>query len=175
MAAIRGLELLEITPASEFTTHALAELGALPPILQLGTLGHFMNRPACWQNPSRSLAESAEYAQRKHLTNPPPWLRGSWFSGSNPSLAPGARAKLDRLVTKGALEPLHRFPEGRAALDELQRLPYPLQDQTVIQLAGVSQPGWRGQGPRQAQVLSDLAKSMKAMRDAFAAEMNQRG
>lgn len=45
----------------------------------------------------------------------------------------------------------------------------------VIQLAGVSQPGWRGQGPRQAQVLSDLAKSMKAMRDAFAAEMNQRG
>lgn len=140
MAAIHGLELLEITPASEFTTHALAELGALPPILQLGTLGHFMNRPACWQNPSRSLAESAEYAQRKHLTNPPPWLRGSWFSGSNPSLAPGARAKLDRLVTKGALEPLHRFPEGRAALDELQRLPYPLQDQTV------SAASWDSQG-----------------------------
>ena len=45
----------------------------------------------------------------------------------------------------------------------------------VAQLAGVSQPGWRGQGPRQAQVLSDLAKSMKAMRDAFAAEFAQRG
>ena len=130
MAAIHGLELLEITPASEFTTHALAELGRLPRILQLGILGHFMNRPACWQNPSKSLAESAEYAQRKHLVNPPQWLRGSWL-GSNLSLAPGARAKLDRLVTKGALEPLHRFPEGRAALDELQRLPYPLQDQTV--------------------------------------------
>ena len=130
MAAIHGLELLEITPASAFTTHALAELGTLPPILQLGILGHFMNRPACWQNPSRSLVDSAEYAQRKHLVNPPPWLRGAWLA-NHLSLAPGARAKLDKLVSKGALEPLHRFPEGRAALDELQRLPYPLQDQTV--------------------------------------------
>ena len=130
MAAIHGLELLDITPASEFNTHALAELGKLPPILQLGILGHYMNRPACWQNPSRSLVDSAEYAQRKHLINPPPWLRGKWL-GSNCSLAPGARAKLDKLVSKGALEPLHRFPEGRAALDELQGLPYPLQDQTV--------------------------------------------
>ena len=45
----------------------------------------------------------------------------------------------------------------------------------VPQLAGVLQPGWRGQGPRQAQVLSDLATNMKAMRDAFAAEGAQRG
>ena len=130
MAAIHGLELLDITPASEFTPHALAELSTLPPILQLGILGHFMNRPACWQNPSRSLIESADHAQRRHLVNPPHWLCGTWL-GSKLSLAPGARAKLDSLVAKGALEPLHRFPEGRAALDELQRLPYPLQDQTV--------------------------------------------
>ena len=45
----------------------------------------------------------------------------------------------------------------------------------VAALAGVLQRGGRGQGPRQAQVLSDLAKNMKALRDAFAAEIAQRG